>query len=62
MTKRASCNLWLTEKLWLLHYFHNMRLLNKKPEFISKSGHETKLLISSIKYFIKEREFNDISK
>ena len=49
MTKRGYCSLCLTEKLWLLHYFDDMHLLNKKSEFISKCRHETKLLISSIK-------------
>ena len=48
-TKRGYCSLCLTEKLWLLHYFDDMHLLNKKSEFISKCRHETKLLISSIK-------------
>ena len=49
MTKRSYCSLCLTEKLWLLHYFDDIHLLNKKSEFISKCRHETKLLISSIK-------------
>ena len=49
MTKRRCCSLCLTEKLWLLYYFDDMHLLNKKSEFISKCRHETKLLISSIK-------------
>ena len=49
MTKRDYCSLCLTAKLWLLHYFDDMRLLNKKSEFISKCQHETKLLVSSIK-------------
>ena len=49
MTKRGYCSLCLTEKLWLLHYFDDMPLLNKKSEFISKCRHETKLLISSVK-------------
>ena len=62
MTKRGSCSLCLTEKLWLFHYFDDMHLLNKKSEFISKWQHETKLLISSIKKFITENEFNDKSK
>ena len=49
MTKRGYCSLSLTEELWLLHYFDDMYLPNKKSEFISKCRHETKLLISSIK-------------
>ena len=49
MTKRDYCSLCLTGKLWLLHYFDDIHLLNKKSEFISKCRHETKLLISSIK-------------
>ena len=49
MTNRGYCSLCLTEKLWLLHYFDDMHLLNKKSEFISRCRHETKLLISSIK-------------
>ena len=48
MTKRGYCSLCLTEKLWLLHYFDDMHLLNKKFEFISKCRHGTKLLISSV--------------
>ena len=34
--KRVYCSLCLTEKLWLLHYFDDIHLLNKKSEFISK--------------------------
>ena len=49
MAKRGYCSLCLTKKLWLLHYFDDMHLLNKKPEFISKRRHEIKLLIRSIK-------------
>ena len=30
MTKRSYCSLFLTGKLWLLHYFDDMHLLNKK--------------------------------
>ena len=42
VTKCGYCSLCLTEKLWLLHYFDDMHLLNKKSEFISKCRHETK--------------------
>ena len=49
MSKHSYCSLCLTEKSWLLHYFDDIHLLNKKSEFISKCRHETKLLISSIK-------------
>ena len=49
MTKLGYCSLSLTEKLWLLHYFDVMHLVNKKIEFISKCRHDTKLLISSVK-------------
>ena len=49
MTKRGCCSFYLTEKLWLLYYFDDIHLLNKKSEFISKYRHEAKLLISSIK-------------
>ena len=49
MTKRGDCSLRLTKKLWLLHYFDDIHLLDKKSEFISKCRHETKLLISSVK-------------
>ena len=49
MTKHGHCSLCLTEILWLLCYFDDMHLLNKKSELISKCQHETKLLISSIK-------------
>ena len=49
MPKRSYCGLSLTEKLWLLHYFDDMHLLNKKSECISKCQHENKFLRSSIK-------------
>ena len=62
MTKHGYCSLCLTEIVWLLHYFDDIHLLNKRSEFISECRHETKLLTSSIKYFITEKEFNDKSK
>ena len=61
MKKRCYCSFHLTEKLWLLHYFDDINLLNKKPEFIRKCRYETKLLISSIKQFTTENEFKDKS-
>ena len=41
MTKRGCFSLCLTEKLWLLHCFDHIHLLNKKSEFSSKCRHET---------------------
>ena len=58
MIKRRYCSLCLTEKLWLLHYFDDIGLLNKRSEFISKCRHETMLLISSTKYSIIGNKFN----
>ena len=39
------CRLWLKEKLWLLKYFNDVNLLNKKPEIDSKCRRENKFLI-----------------
>ena len=41
--KGGVCKLCLTEKFWLLKYFNDEHLLNKKSEFISKCRHENKL-------------------
>ena len=42
--KGGICKLCFTKKFWLLKYFNNERLLNKKSEFISKSWHKHKPL------------------
>ena len=36
MIKHGYCSLCLTQKLWLLHYFDDIHLFNKKSEFISE--------------------------
>ena len=43
------CKLCLTEKFWLLNYFNNEHILNKKLEFISKCRYENKMLVKSVK-------------
>ena len=45
--KGGVCKLCLTQKFWLLKYFNDKHLLNKKLEFISKCSHENKLVIES---------------
>ena len=46
--KGGVCKLCLTEKFWLLKYFNNEHLLNKKLKFISKFRHQNKLLVKSV--------------
>ena len=46
--KGGICKLCLTEKFWLLKYFNDEHLLNKKSDFISKYRHTNKLLVKSV--------------
>ena len=43
------CPLCLTEKYHLIEYFNDIRLLNKKSEFINACRHQSKLLLKSLK-------------
>ena len=48
-TKIDRYPLCLGEKLQLIEYFDDIRLLNKKPEFINHCRHQNKLLLKSLK-------------
>ena len=48
LPKIGVCKLCLTEKFWLLKYFNNKHLLNKKSEFISNCRHKNHLLVKSV--------------
>ena len=50
-SKAASefCKLCLMEKLYILNAFGDERCLNKRAEFISKCGHQNKLLLKNVK-------------
>ena len=39
----------LAEKLHLIEYFDDIRLLNKRSEFINQCRHQNKLLLKSLK-------------
>ena len=39
----------LTEKYHLIEYFNDIRLLNKKSEFINACRHQSKLLLKNLK-------------
>ena len=39
----------LTEKYHLIEYFNNIRLLNKKSDFINACRHQSKLLLKTLK-------------
>ena len=43
------CPLRLTEKYHLIEYFNDIRLLNKKSEFINSCRHQSKLLLKNFK-------------
>ena len=43
------CPLSLAQKLHLIEYFNDNRLLNKRNEFISRCTHQVKLLVESVK-------------
>ena len=43
------CKLCLMEKLYILNALEDQRCLNMKSEFISKCGHQNKLLLKNIK-------------
>ena len=44
-TKTDRCPLCLTEKLHLIEYFDDIRLLNKRRELINHCKHQNKLLL-----------------
>ena len=48
-TKIDNCPLCLAEKLHLIEYFDDIRLLNKTSEFINHCRHQNKLLLKSLK-------------
>ena len=48
-TKVNYCPLRLTEKYRLIEYFNDIRLLNKKSEFINACRHQSKLLLKNLK-------------
>ena len=48
-TKVNYCPLCLTEKYHLIEYFNDIRLLNKKSEFINACRHQSKLLLKNLK-------------
>ena len=47
-TKISYCPLCLTEKYHLIEYFNDIRLLNKKSEFIYACRHQSKLLLKNL--------------
>ena len=44
------CKLCLMEKLYIPNVLGDERCLNKRTEFISKCGHQNKLLLKNVKY------------
>ena len=48
-TKIHCCPLCLAEKLHLTEYFDDIRLLNKRSEFINHCRHQNKLLLKNLK-------------
>ena len=47
-TKINYCPLCLTEKYHLIEYFNDIRLLNKKSEFVNACRHQSKLLLKNL--------------
>ena len=47
--KNDHCLLCLAEKLYLIEYSDEIRLLNKRSEFINHCRHQNKLLLKSLK-------------
>ena len=47
-TKTNYCPLCLTETYHLIEYFNNIRLLNKKGEFINTCRHQSNLLLKNL--------------
>ena len=43
------CKLCLLEKLYIIDFIDNNRLLNKRNEFISGCKHQNKLLLKNVK-------------
>ena len=48
-TKINYCKLCLVEKLYIIDFIHDNRLLNKRNEFISGCTHQNKLLLKNVK-------------
>ena len=48
-TKIDCCPLCLAEKLHLIEYFDDIRLLNKRGEFVNHCRHQNKLRLKSLK-------------
>ena len=48
-TKIDRCPLCLAEKLHLIEYFADIRLLNKRSEFVNHCRYQNKLLLKSLK-------------
>ena len=44
-----SCKLCLMEKYWIIKYFDDPNLLNKKSELINKCRHQNKILSMIVK-------------
>ena len=44
-----SCKLCLMEKYWIIKYFDDSNLLNKKSELINKCRHQNKFLLMNVK-------------
>ena len=44
-----SCKLCFMEKYWIIKYFDNPNLLNKKLELINKCRHQNKILLINVK-------------
>ena len=44
-----SCKLCLMEKYWIIKYFDDPNLLNKKSELINKCRHQNKTLLMNVK-------------
>ena len=48
-TEIDRCPFCLAEKLHLIEYLDDIRLLNKRSEFINQCRHQNKLLLKSLK-------------
>ena len=44
-----SCKLCLMEKYWIIKYFDDPGLLNKKSELINKCRYQNKILLMNVK-------------
>ena len=44
-----SCKLCLIDKYWIIKYFDDPNLLNKKSELINKCRHQNKIFLMNIK-------------